>query len=172
MLYAQVVLPLAQPMYTFSVDEALGVGIGDAVVVQFGSSRYYTGIVWSISTQKPEYPRIKPILKRLYSTPLVTPEAQRLWEWIAEYYMCTIGEVMRVALPALAKPSATSLNELDERSISSPTETFIALAEELRTEEALADYVAKHARKAPRRTETMDRIASVRRGALRACLAT
>ena len=72
MLYAQVVLPLAQPMYTFSVDEALGVGIGDAVVVQFGSSRYYTGIVWSISAQKPEYPRIKPILKRLYSTPLVT----------------------------------------------------------------------------------------------------
>ena len=161
MLYAQVVLPLAQPMYTFSVDEALGVGIGDAVVVQFGSSRYYTGIVWSISTQKPEYPRIKPILKRLYSTHLVTPEAQRLWEWIAEYYMCTIGEVMRVALPALAKPSATTLSELDERSIEPPTETFIALAEELRTEEALAAYVAKHGRKAPRRTETMDRIAAL-----------
>ena len=161
MLYAQVVLPLAQPMYTFSVDEALGVGIGDAVVVQFGSSRYYTGIVWSISTQKPEYPRIKPILKRLYSTPLVTAEAQRLWEWIAEYYMCTIGEVMRVALPALAKPSATTLSELDERSIEPPIETFVALAEELRTEEALAAYVAKHGRKAPRRTETMDRIAAL-----------
>ena len=161
MLYAQVVLPLAQPMYTFSVDEALGVGIGDAVVVQFGSSRYYTGIVWSISDQKPEYPRIKPILKRLYSTPLVTAEAQRLWEWIAEYYMCTIGEVMRVALPALAKPSATTLSELDERSIEPPTETFVALAEELRTEEALAAYVAKHSRKAPRRTETMDRIAAL-----------
>ena len=161
MLYAQVVLPLAQPMYTFSVDEALGVGIGDAVVVQFGSSRYYTGIVWSLTPQKPEYPRIKPILKRLYSTPLVTAEAQRLWEWIAEYYMCTIGEVMRVALPALAKPSATTLSELDERSIEPPTETFVALAEELRTEEALAAYVAKHGRKAPRRTETMDRIAAL-----------
>ncbi len=161
MLYAQVVLPLAQPMYTFSVDEALGVGVGDAVVVQFGSSRYYTGIVWSISAQRPEYPRIKPILKRLYSTPLVTAEAQRLWEWIAEYYMCTIGEVMRVALPALAKPSATTLSELDERSIEPPTETFVALAEELRTEEALAAYVAKHGRKAPRRTETMDRIAAL-----------
>ena len=161
MLYAQVVLPLAQPMYTFSVDEALGVGIGDAVVVQFGSSRYYTGIVWSLSAQRPEYPRIKPILKRLYSTPLVTAEAQRLWEWIAEYYMCTIGEVMRVALPALAKPSATTLTELDERSIEPPTETFVALAEELRTEEALAAYVTKHQRKAPRRTETMDRIAAL-----------
>ncbi len=161
MLYAQVVLPLAQPMYTFSMDEALGVGIGDAVVVQFGSSRYYTGIVWSISTQRPEYPRIKPILKRLYSTPLVTAEAQRLWEWIAEYYMCTIGEVMRVALPALAKPSATTLSELDERSIEPPIETFIALTEELRTEENLAAYINKHSRKAPRRTETMDRIAAL-----------
>ena len=139
----------------------MGVGVGDAVVVQFGSSRYYTGIVWSITSQKPDYPRIKPILKRLYSTPLVTPEAQRLWEWIAEYYMCTIGEVMRVALPALAKPSATTLTELDERSIESPTETFIALTEELRTEESLAAYVAKHGRKAPRRTETMERIAAL-----------
>ena len=161
MLYAQVVLPLAQPMYTFSVDEALGVGVGDAVVVQFGSSRYYTGIVWRITAERPDYPRIKPILKKLYSAPLITPEAQRLWEWIAEYYMCTIGEVMRVALPALAKPSATTLTELDERSIESPTETFIALAEELRSEESLAAYVAKHSRKAPRRTETMDRIAAL-----------
>ena len=139
----------------------MGVSVGDAVVVQFGSSRYYTGIVWGITTEKPDYPRIKPILKRLYSAPLVTPEAQRLWEWIAEYYMCTIGEVMRVALPALAKPSATSLTELDERSIEPPTETFIALAAELRTEENLAAYVNKHSRKAPRRTETMDRIAAL-----------
>ena len=161
MLYAQVVLPLAQPMYTFSVDEALGVNVGDAVVVQFGSSRYYTGIVWSLTNERPEYPRIKPILKKLYSTPLVTPEAQRLWEWIAEYYMCSIGEVMRVALPALAKPSATTLTELEERSIEPPTETFVALTEELRSEESLAAYVDKHGRKAPRRTETMDRIAAL-----------
>lgn len=161
MLYAQVVLPLAQPMYTFSLDEGLAVGVGDAVVVQFGSSRFYTGIVWSITSERPDYPRLKPIIKRLYSTPLLTPEAQRLWEWIAEYYMCTVGEVMRVALPALAKPSATSLSELDERSIEPPTETFIALAEELRSEEALAEYVEKHARRAPRRTETMDRIAAL-----------
>ena len=139
----------------------MGVGVGDAVVVQFGSSRYYTGIVWSITTEKPDYPRIKPILRRLYSTPLLTPEAQRLWEWIAEYYMCTVGEVMRIALPALAKPSATSLAELDERSITPPTETFIALAEELRTEERLAAYVEKHSRRAPRRTATMDRIAAL-----------
>ena len=71
MLYAQVVLPLAQPIYTFSLDEKLAVGVGDAVVVQFGSSRFYTGLVWGITTQKPDYPRLKPILRKLYSHPII-----------------------------------------------------------------------------------------------------
>lgn len=159
MLYAQVVLPLAQPMYTFSLDEGLAVGVGDAVVVQFGSSRFYTGIVWSITDEKPDYPRLKPILKRLYSTPLVSPEAQRLWEWIAEYYMSSLGEVMRMALPSLAKPSATSFVELDEHSIEPSMESYVALAEELSTEEALAQYVEKHLRRAPKRVEALDVIA-------------
>ena len=160
MLYAQVVLPLAQPMYTFSVDETLGVGVGDAVVVQFGSSRFYTGIVWSITNERPDYPRIKPILKRQYTTTLVSPETQRLWEWIAEYYMTTIGEVMRMALPSLAKPSATSFAEIDERSLEVPRESYVALCEELRDEARLAEYVERHSRRSPRRTEMLDLLAS------------
>ena len=135
--------------------------VGDAVVVQFGSSRYYTGIVWSISTERPDYPRLKPILKKLYSTPLLTPAMQHLWEWIAEYYMCSVGEVMRVALPSLAKPSATSLSDLDERSIEAPTERYVALCETLRSEEALAEYVAKHSRRAPRRCDNLDTLAAL-----------
>ena len=161
MLYAQVVLPLAQPSYTFAVDESLAVGVGDAVVVQFGSSRFYTGIVWSLCEERPDYPRIKSVLRKLYSFPLLNSEAMRLWEWVAEYYLCYVGEVMRVALPSLAKPSATTIAELDERSIEPPSETFVALVEELRSEEALAGYVAKHCRRAPRRTATMDLIASL-----------
>ena len=161
MLYAQVVLPLAQPMYSFSLDESLAVGVGDAVVVQFGSSRYYTGIVWSITTERPDYPRLKPILSKLYSHPILTPEGQRLWEWIAEYYMATLGEVMRLALPSLAKPSATSLSELDERSIEPPQEQFIALCQELQTEEAIAAYRTKHERRAPRRVESIEHIAAL-----------
>lgn len=161
MLYAHVVLPLAQPMYSFSLDESLAVEVGDAVVVQFGSSRYYTGIVWSISSERPNFPRLKPILRKLYSRPLLTPATQRLWEWIAEYYLCALGEVMRLALPSLAKPSATSLSELDERSIEPPTEQFIALSDELRSEEALLAYHDKHVRRAPRRVETIERIAAL-----------
>lgn len=161
MLYAQVVLPLAQPLYTFSLDEVLAVEVGDAVVVQFGSSRYYTGLVWSITTEKPDYPRLKPILKKLYSHPLLGEREQRLWEWIADYYMCTLGEVMRLALPSLAKPSATTFVELEERVIAEPSESFIALGEAFQTEEALAEYVEKHSRRSPRRTEIMDSIAAL-----------
>jgi primosomal protein N' (replication factor Y) len=86
---------------------------------------------------------------------------QRLWEWVAEYYMCSVGEVMRVALPSLAKPSATSLSDLDERSIEAPTERYVALCEALRSEEALAEYVAKHSRRAPRRCDNLDSIAAL-----------
>ena len=161
MLYAQVVLPLAQPIYTFSLNEELAVEVGDAVVVQFGSSRYYTGLVWSITAEKPDYPRLKPILKRLYSHPIIGEREQRLWEWIADYYMCTLGEVMRLALPSLAKPSATSYVELVERAINEPTESFIALAEELQSEEALAEYVEKHRKRSPRRAEMLDSIAAL-----------
>ena len=160
MLYAQVVLPLAQPMYTFSLEESLAVEVGDAVVVQFGSFRFYTGIVWSISAEKPDLKRIKPILRKLYSTPLVTPKLQQLWEWVADYYMCSVGEVMRVAMPSLAKPTASSLAEIDERSIDAPTESYIALKASLRSEEALLEYHEAH-RRAPRRLETMDRIAAL-----------
>ena len=160
MLYAQVVLPLAQPMYTFSLEESMAVEVGDAVVVQFGSFRYYTGIVWSISEAKPDLKRIKPILRKLYSTPLVSPELQQLWEWVADYYMCSVGEVMRIAMPSLAKPKADSLAEFDERTIEAPAESYIALKEELRSEEALLAYHESH-RRAPRRIETMDRIAAL-----------
>jgi primosomal protein N' (replication factor Y) len=148
-------------MYSFSLDESLAVEVGDAVVVQFGSSRFYTGIVWSISTQRPDYPRLKPILSKLYSHPLLTPQGQRLWEWIAEYYLSTLGEVMRLALPSLAKPSATSLTELDEHSIEPPVEQFIALSTELQTEEAIAAYREKNVRRAPRRVETIECIAAL-----------
>jgi primosomal protein N' (replication factor Y) len=75
--------------------------------------------------------------------------------------MCTLGEVMRIALPSLAKPSATSLAEIDERSITPPVERYVALTEELRSEEALLHYVEKFSRRAPRRTAAMEAIASM-----------
>ena len=45
-LYADIVLPLAQPAYTFAVPEGMHVEAGQAVAVQFGARKFYTGIVW------------------------------------------------------------------------------------------------------------------------------
>ncbi len=112
-LYADIILPLAQPAYTFEVAQELSLVEGDAVVVPFGqgSGKYYTGIVRRIHSERPAYAKIKYIERKLYSAPLLNASQIRFWVWIAEYYMCTIGDVMRVALPSLMKPSASSSEE-------------------------------------------------------------
>ena len=52
MRYADIVLPLAQPTYTYAVPEGMTLREGDAVSVQFGLRKYYTGIVWRMETVK------------------------------------------------------------------------------------------------------------------------
>ena len=95
--FADIVLPLAQPAYTFAVGEGMEVRVGDAVAVQFGKSSVYTGIVWRLHDTPPRSGKAKPILKVLYDKPLLSELQMRFWEWIADYYICSVGEVMRVA---------------------------------------------------------------------------
>ena len=63
-LYADIVLPLYQPTYTFEVVEGCGILVGDAVAVQFGAKAVYTGIVWRIHDKRPNAKRIKTISQR------------------------------------------------------------------------------------------------------------
>ena len=53
--YADIVLPLAQPAYTFAVADGLDVEEGQAVAVQFGARRIYTGIVWRLHDRRPDF---------------------------------------------------------------------------------------------------------------------
>ena len=85
MLYAEIVLPLAQPTYTFAIPEGMSLAEGDAVAVQFGAKNYYTGIVWSITDRRPDVKRLKSVVSRLYSHPLLCREQMRFWEWVAGY---------------------------------------------------------------------------------------
>lgn len=64
--YADIVLPLAQPAYTYAVADGLDVEEGQAVAVQFGARRIYTGIVWRIHAGGPTSPASRP--SRGYST--------------------------------------------------------------------------------------------------------
>ena len=95
-LYADIVLPLAQPVYTFAVPGGTDVAAGQAVAVQFGARKFYTGIVWRVHDRRPDFKTVKPIQRVLYDAPLLSAQQMSLWEWIASYYMCSLGEVMRV----------------------------------------------------------------------------
>lgn len=67
--------------------------------------------MWRLHDDAPKSGRTKSILRVLHDIPLVTPEQMRFWEWMADYYMCTVGEVMRMALPATVKPHARTEEE-------------------------------------------------------------
>ena len=77
----------------------------------------YTGIVWRIHDRRPEARTVKTVAGSLYGAPLVDAHRRALWRWIADYYMCTLGEVMRMALPPLLKPSGRSEEEFSARGL-------------------------------------------------------
>ena len=111
--FADIVLPLAQPAYTFAVGDGVEVCVGDAVAVQFGKNAVYTGVVWRLHDTPPAKGVAKPILKVLYDKPLLSELQMRFWEWIADYYICSVGEVMRVALPSIIKAKARCEDEFE-----------------------------------------------------------
>lgn len=101
--FVDVILPLALPrLYTYSVPEELGerTEVGKRVVVQFGKKKLYSAIVYKVHDQAPEKYQTKDILQVIDDYPIVNPTQIRFWEWMAEYYMCTLGEVMKAALPS------------------------------------------------------------------------
>ena len=161
--FADIVLPLAQPAYCFSVPEgAEGDALreGDAVAVQFGPKNIYTGIVWRLHDERPNVKRIKMIGRRLYDRPLLNEQGRRLWEWIADYYMCTIGEVMRVALPSLIKPQGSSAEEFLRDEFRPRMETYLSLSMQWRDKKALSEECDRISRRAPRRSEVLRQILS------------
>ena len=158
--YADIVLPLAQPAYTFAVPEGMEVAAGQAVAVQFGQRKFYTGIVWRVHDRRPDFKRIKPIQRVLYDAPLLSAQQMALWEWIASYYMCTVGEVMRVALPALMKPSGDTEAEFSEEEFRPRMECYVALAQDLRDEERFHEACERLERRAPKQYEALLEVAT------------
>lgn len=103
--YVDVLLPLALARtYTYGAADDLAADLvpGLRVEVQFGQKRHYAGIVAKIHQQAPAY-KTKPILAILDISPVVTEKQLAFWEWMADYYACTLGEVMAAALPAHLK---------------------------------------------------------------------
>ncbi len=120
-----------------------------AVVVPFGRSKIYTGIVWRLHDRRPDFKTVKTVSRVLYGTPLLDERQRRFWEWVADYYMCTLGEVMRVALPSLMKPSGHGEEEFAADEFRPRREWFVALAGEALTADGLAAALERMGRRAP-----------------------
>ncbi len=124
-MFVDVILPLALPKrtYTYSVPESAAEWIqaGVRVEVPFGRNRLYSGLVERIHHDTPDYP-VKAVIAVLDEVMIVTPLQMRLWDWIADYYCCTLGEVMTAALPGylrLSSETRFSLNPAFEGAITS-----------------------------------------------------
>ena len=159
--FADILLPLAQPTYTYAVPEEMHLEVGQAVAVQFGQRGYYTGIVWRLHDDEPDFSRIKKVHHIVYETPLLMPAQQRLWTWMADYYMSSLGEVMRVALPQLMKASGRTEEEFSRDEYRPRTERYYALDQALAEDaDRLDEIFDKLQRRAPRQYEALLQIAS------------
>lgn len=137
-LYADVILPLAiEDAFTYAVPEEFSetVQVGIRVVVPLGARKYYTGIVYRLHREKPDAKRIRNIVSVTDESPVVNATQIRFWEWLAGYYMCGIGEVMKAAIPAALK--SAGYTDAIQESYSIRTETHLFLNESLTTEEAI-----------------------------------
>lgn len=115
-LYAEVILPL--PLFgtfTYSIPTTLEgkAAVGHRVIVPFGRKKYYTGIIESITPVAPERFEVKDISSVLDPWPVVKHPQLKLWEWIAEYYLCTAGDVYKAAVPAGLKVESETFIELN-----------------------------------------------------------
>lgn len=101
--FIEVVLPLALPKpFTYAVNEAefAFLQTGMRVAVPFGRNKIYTGLVLSKHQTPPQLYDAKDIHQILDDFPLVTQAQLDHWQWIAGYYMCSIGEVYKSAMPS------------------------------------------------------------------------
>lgn len=130
MVYADIILPLPlEGVFTYSVPDVMTAAVmpGMRVVVPFGRSKKYIGVVLRTHGEKPSFD-VKDILSLPDPHPIVTGLQLRLWQWIADYYMSPLGDVFKAALPGGLK---------DEDGYRPKTERCVTLPEKMRSGQSL-----------------------------------
>ncbi len=116
--YINVILPISLPkLFTYKITDAEAVFLkkGMRVAVEFGKKKIYTALVYEIHKNEPNGYEAKDIHQILDKTPIVNQIQLQHWQWIADYYMCTLGDVFRTALPsAFLLESETSIIKNNE----------------------------------------------------------
>ncbi|MGN6647893.1 MAG: replication restart helicase PriA [Cytophaga sp.] len=114
--YCDVVLPLPLPqLFTYKIPPTYikNIHVGVRVIVPFGQRKFVTGVVKKIHQNKPAAYQTKEILDVLDTEPTMNSLQFRFMDWMAEYYLCTPGEVLQAALPSGFKLSSESMIQLN-----------------------------------------------------------
>lgn len=148
-LFADLILPVPIPrLFTYRVPRTMVglIKVGARVIVQFGKNRITTAVVGKLHEHPPTEYQAKYILELLDEQPLVTAAQLALFQWMADYYLCSIGEVLNVALPSGLKITSQSKVQINP-DFDNPdllTEQEQLIIDEIRKHEALTyDEIAR-----------------------------
>ena len=147
MTYIDVILPLPlQATFTYAVDDEMAQKVkrGCRVLVPLGNKKHYTGIVDRVHNEKPEGYEVKYAFALLEDQPVVLSQQLKLWEWIADYYMCTVGDVYNAAVPAGLKLE-----------FKPKVETHVRLTSTFRSEDSLQHLLDNFDKRAVRQQELL-----------------
>ena len=123
--FIDVILPIPlENLFTYQISKAESefLSPGMRVSVPFGKQKIYTAIVYLIHENPPLIYEAKEIHQILDELPIITKNQLQLWQWISKYYMCSLGEVMRAALPnafllesetVISRKAETIINDKD-----------------------------------------------------------
>lgn len=144
MVFIDVIVPVHLPTYyTYLVEDEFVPQLeeGKRVVVKFGRSKLYTAIIHKIHTNAPTAYQAKNIEFVLDDYPIVTERQLKMWDWMANYYMCAPGDVMNAALPSgfkLVSETKILLNKEQEHDLSALNDKEYLIAEALQIQPILS----------------------------------
>lgn len=148
--FVDVLLPLPlSALFTYRVPQDLEgqVAFGMRVIVPFGRSKLYSGLVVRLHTEAPKQLATKYILDVMDERAVISEKQLKLWQWMADYYMCALGDVMAAALPSalkLASETKIKLHPDFSGDVTILNERELCIAEALaHREEMTVDEVAK-----------------------------
>ncbi|MFK5878560.1 MAG: primosomal protein N' [Flavobacteriaceae bacterium] len=130
--FINVILPVPLPkLFTYKITEAESQFLkkGMRVAVEFGKRKMYTALVFELHQTPPKGYEAKDIHQILDESPIVNEQQLSHWQWISDYYMCTMGDVLRAALPsAFLLESETAIlknNNFEDESILTDEEFLV-----------------------------------------------
>ena len=135
--YVDVILPLPIKntfTYFFKKKTFLNIGVGMRVVVPFGKNRIFTGIISRIHSNKPLNYEVKSIVILLDEKPIIRESYFDFWKWVSQYYMCSVGEIMKASLPStllLEGENQISKKEVDPEILKETTDDQYLIYEAL-----------------------------------------